>query len=73
MSDQLALVWQPAWVDGCIQWVASNLDLPPTYGKEGPFILYFTDKESVYKETFGSERALLATPMGDTLLFYHFI
>lgn len=75
VSNQSALLWQPAWVDWCIGLIKDNLILPPIYQAEGFFILDFGEglNSTVFKETFGDERALLAAPMGDTLLFYHFI
>lgn len=75
VSNQSALLWQPAWVDLCIELIKDNLKLPPIHQTEGFFVLDFGEglKSSIFKEAFGDERALLATPTGDVLLFYHFI
>lgn len=75
VNNQSVLLWQPAWVDWSIGLIKDNLSLPPIHKTEGFFILYFSKglDSPIYKEAFGDEYALIASPVGDTLLFYHFI
>lgn len=74
ISD-LSLVWQPDWVNACIDWVHNNLTLPPINENRKFFNLYFSGNsaDTKLKEYFGDEWAFLASPFGDAALFYHFI
>ena len=70
----LALVWQPEWVNACIDWMKSNLALPPIHESRKFFYLYFsTNDERIFTQMFGSEAAFIQTPFGHAALFYHFI
>lgn len=69
------LIWQPDWVLACIEWVKSNLTLPPIYQDTKLFMLEFGDSSEglAFKEDFGSEQQFLQHPTSNTYLFYHFI
>ena len=73
----LALVWQPDWVTACINWVKSNLALPPIYQKWDLFTLDYASDYSgtgrMLTEKFGDEFQFIQTPFSNTLFFYHFI
>ncbi|MDO5356920.1 MAG: hypothetical protein Q4E77_05440, partial [Conchiformibius sp.] len=70
----LALVWQPEWVNACIDWMKSNLALPPIYGNIKLFYLDFsTGDERIFTQMFGSEAAFINAPFGHAALFYHLI
>lgn len=70
----LALVWQPEWVNACIDWMKSHLNLPPINENRKFFYLYFsTNDERIFTQMFGSEAAFINAPFGHAALFYHFI
>ena len=68
-------MWQPDWVTACIDWVKSNLALPPIYQKWDLFTLYFGSSETgrMLTARFGDEFQFIRTPFSNTLFFYHFI
>lgn len=70
------LTWQPEWVLSCINWVKSHTTMPPINQGWDIFYLYFGDydkSDSLLKQEFGDEFQFIQHPVGQTLLFYHFI
>lgn len=72
----LALVWQPEWVNAVIEWVRVNTTLPPLNEDRKVFLLDIkgtpvSEIETVIKNTYESDRIFLDSPFGKTCLFYH--
>lgn len=72
-----ALVWQPAWVEGMIDWVRSHTSLPPhesyklfevTFGGHDS-----SNEEQFIARQFGSEQAFLDSSLGRVALLFHFL
>ena len=71
MQNQ-ALVWQPEWVNACIDWIKSHLALPPIHENRKFFYLDLSTSGG-FTRLFGSEAAFIQTSFGHAVLFYHFI
>lgn len=70
----MALVWQPDWVMGAVEWVRVQVDIPPLNIYEGWFMLEVDEKNGwLYDKFYKNEVGFLSSTEGGSVLFYHFI
>lgn len=65
------LVWQPAWVDGILDWMRNHLNTPPMNVGWDIFDLDIKDSEYLAKR-FSNEQAFLASPLADSMMLFQF-
>lgn len=69
----LALVWQPAWVDAIIGWVRGHTNLPPLNENRDIFVLWIDGSGKEFlKARFDSEQAFLDSAFGQSAMLFHF-
>lgn len=74
----LSLVWQPAWVDGIIDWVRNNTAITSRFSTDSLFSVGFhrhdDGVERLVAQIFSNdEQAFLNSPFGDVALLFHFL
>lgn len=75
----LSLVWQPAWVDGIIDWVRNNTTITSRFTTDSLFTVGFgghgdSEFEKIAAKMFSNdEQAFLNSPFGDVALLFHFL
>lgn len=67
-GEDYHLVWQPDWVNAIIDWVRSELTLPPLNENRGFFILKFEPDSYILPN---KEIEFLALPMANSTLLFH--
>lgn len=70
----LALVWQPEWVNSVINWVRANTNVPPLNVDRKLFLVKLSSDDSssaMLKEMFGNEQVFLTSAFGGACLLYH--
>lgn len=70
MQDGI-LIWRPAWVDGIIDWMRAHTG---AWDKERWQMLFYIDRrDTVFAGIFPDDHAFLASPLGDSQLFFHVV
>lgn len=64
------LVWQPEWVNACVEWVKTYTNLPPLNENRKFFILSFKT-DDILQQIYHSEAEFINSSAGKTLLLYH--
>ncbi|HIQ35989.1 MULTISPECIES: hypothetical protein [Acinetobacter] len=70
----LALVWQPEWVNSVIDWVRANTNVPPLNVDRKLFLVKLSSDDSgsaMLKQMFGNEQVFLTSVFGRACLLYH--
>lgn len=70
----MALVWQPDWVMGIVEWVRANTNLPPLNVDRKLFILDIgSSSDKILHTMYNSEIEFLNSEFGKSALFFHFV
>lgn len=75
----LTLVWQPAWIEGIIDWVRSNTTITSRFTTDSLFTVGFgghgdSDAEKIVAQLFAhDEQTFLDSSLGEVTMLFHFL